>query len=74
MPLPRSRFLYDRSIVNDVAAVLASARINATFPRDIETIDRVIRDMHDMFAEDPTFDSERFMRTCRYRYGNHVER
>ena len=61
-----SRFLYDRSVQRDVAAVLADMR--AYFPHDHHVIDGLSKHLLDLFADDPNFDVDDWCRRARYRY------
>jgi hypothetical protein len=65
MPLT-SRFVYERSIVRDVASVFSSIRVSV--PHDhYPTVDRLIREMTEMFYEhDPSFDVEDFCARAGY--------
>lgn len=68
--MPRSEFTYDRSLLRDVARVLADARVRVWSDAQLHTIDMVISDLCDEFAAaDPHFDSEDFTSRCRAHQG-----
>lgn len=67
----RSEFTYPRSIQNDVADALASAR-STVMAEQLATIDVVTKILLDTFFEhDPAFHSraDEWARRARYRYG-----
>lgn len=63
----KSRFVYARSAQDDVARVLASLRASVTNDQ-LQVLDRVCVELADEFAQDPSFDVERFMSRCRHGY------
>lgn len=65
--MKRSRFVYDRSISDDLAAVLSAARVNTWCEPQLITLDNIIRDFADCAAEhDHHFDVERFCARASY--------
>lgn len=59
-----SRFLYDRSLQRDVAAVLADARSRCWCEPQLIMLDRIIDDLVEQFADDRSFDADDFARRC----------
>lgn len=65
-----SRFVYDRSIVNDLADTLCAARANCWCEPQHLTLDWIIRSFTDQaFEHDPTFDVEAFATRAHFGFG-----
>lgn len=69
-PEPTSKFLYERSVQRDLARVLADMRARCTFTLELQLLDALIKDLADLFSEDPTFDVDDFCRRCRQGYAS----
>lgn len=65
------RWVYDRSLVYDIARVFESFRAQrCTYQRDLSIVDDLLKWVADEIEEhDMTFDRERFMTTARYLHG-----
>ena len=62
----RSRYVYQRSIVNDLADLLASLRAQCTTQAGQQMPDQIIVGFMDVaFDHDPSFDTERFASRAR---------
>lgn len=65
--MKRSRFVYDRSLANDLADILASARANTWCDPQRFSLDLVIRAFMDIaYESDQQFDTEHFARRAKY--------
>lgn len=64
-----SRFVYDRSVTDDMACVLAAARCNVWCEPQRIILDVLIRDFMDVaFEHDQEFDTERFATKALYQH------
>ena len=62
----RSRYVYERSIVNDLADLLALLRADCSTQAGQQMLDRIIVGFMDVaFDHDSTFDTERFASRAR---------
>ena len=70
MPSPRSKFVYDRSITNDLADTLAAARAHAWCEPQQIILDWVISSFAEQaYQHDPTFDIDAFLDRARFAFG-----
>lgn len=68
--MKRSRFVYDRSVTDDLARVLAAARAASWCEPQLITLDWVVREFaEEAYEHDPNFDVDRFTNLSRYGFG-----